>query len=82
MGLWEGDGGYDWPRRWALFPRHRAVLEKGDMWLGHIIASYSLDFSESESLEDDEPIILGKLYYPLSILPRNPFRRADFCAHG
>jgi D-aminoacyl-tRNA deacylase len=35
-------------------PRHRAVLEKADMWLGHIIASYSLDFSESESLEDDE----------------------------
>ena len=30
------------------------MLEKADMWLGHIIASYSLDFSESESLEDDE----------------------------
>ncbi|HII33492.1 MAG TPA: hypothetical protein HA308_01170 [Candidatus Thalassarchaeaceae archaeon] len=30
-------------------PRHKAVVEKGNMWLGHIIANYSLDFSMSES---------------------------------
>jgi D-aminoacyl-tRNA deacylase len=55
MGLWEGDGEVMIGLGGGHYsPRHRAVLEKGDMWLGHIIASYSLDFSESESLEDDE----------------------------
>jgi len=55
MGLWEGGGEVMIGLGGGHYsPRHRAVLEKGDMWLGHIIASYSLDFSESESLEDDE----------------------------
>jgi D-aminoacyl-tRNA deacylase len=55
MGLWEGGGDVMIGLGGGHYsPRHRAVLEKADMWLGHIIASYSLDFSESESLEDDE----------------------------
>ena len=46
-----GRRGYDRPG--GHYSRHRAVLEKGDMWLGHIIASYQISLNR-ESLEDDE----------------------------
>tara|TARA_B100000945_G_C20418538_1_gene616485 strand:- start:1277 stop:2209 length:933 start_codon:yes stop_codon:yes gene_type:complete len=33
-------------------PRHKAVISESDVWLGHILASYSLDFGKSIEGQD------------------------------
>tara|TARA_B100000927_G_C16470806_1_gene471453 strand:- start:2525 stop:3487 length:963 start_codon:yes stop_codon:yes gene_type:complete len=54
-GIWEGEGEVMIGIGGGHYaPRHREVVEMGNMWLGHIIAGYSLDFSKSDSSENEE----------------------------
>ena len=42
-------------------PRHRAVISQTDVWVGHLLANYALEF--------DEPTVEGEL-------PAGPWRHA------
>ncbi len=39
-------------------PRHKVVVENGNIWLGHILAGYSLDFDVSNRIIGDKSPIL------------------------
>jgi D-aminoacyl-tRNA deacylase len=45
MGDWKGKGDVMIGLGGGHYaPRHKAVVENGNIWLGHILAGYSLDF--------------------------------------
>jgi len=62
LGLYEEDIGVIWPGEGDVMvgfggghyaPRHKSVVTKSNVWLGHIIAGYSLDFGESGQKDGD-----------------------------
>jgi D-aminoacyl-tRNA deacylase len=50
LGSWEGEGDVMVGIGGGHYaPRHRAVISQSDVWVGHILASYALDFEEPDS---------------------------------
>ena len=39
-------------------PRHKAVVEKGNIWLGHVLAGYSLNFDTTDNIAGGRATIL------------------------
>jgi len=49
LGIWDGDGSVMVGFGGGHYaPRHKAVVESGNFWLGHVLANYSLRFEANE----------------------------------
>lgn len=58
MGNWKGEGDVMIGLGGGHYaPRHKAVVEKGNIWLGHVLAGYSLDFGMTDQIIDGKSTI-------------------------
>lgn len=59
LGNWRGEGDVMIGLGGGHYaPRHKAVVEKGNIWLGHILAGYSLDFGMTDQIKGAKSTIL------------------------
>lgn len=59
LGSWKGEGDVMVGLGGGHYaPRHKAVAEKGKIWLGHVLAGYSLDFARTEQVTGVNSTIL------------------------
>tara|TARA_B110000014_G_scaffold232799_1_gene195707 strand:- start:665 stop:1615 length:951 start_codon:yes stop_codon:yes gene_type:complete len=54
-GIWEGSGEVMIGLGGGHYaPRHKDIVERGGMWLGHVLANYSLDFTHDKNPDSEE----------------------------
>ncbi len=59
LGNWKGEGNVMVGLGGGHYaPRHKAVVEKGNIWLGHVLAGYSLDFDMTNHITGGKSTIL------------------------
>ena len=59
LGNWKGEGDVMIGLGGGHYaPRHKAVVEKGNIWLGHVLAGYSLNFDATDNIAGGRSTIL------------------------
>ena len=59
LGNWKGEGNVMVGLGGGHYaPRHKAVVENENIWLGHVLAGYSLDFGTTDHIAGDRSTIL------------------------